>query len=457
MNHSQPHISPLWRLSNDGILVLEGEQIVDANPVARALLSTPLSDIQAHVQGEQVFISVHNTPVTTGRLVSLGDGRAGALLSPSPKQRWALVNRGAGLGALLGGIIHELNNPLTFILTNVQMAADLLAEPELDAETIQDIEESIEDIRNGADRLRNLSVWLRALVRSERSTELASAQLDEAFTLGLRLMGTSLRARAQVFPQIDSVPAVPINEGALLQVCVNILLNAAAAMDIRTAQDNRLWVRVWSADGKVFGEVADNGPGIDPAIRDRIFEPFFSTTGGPGLGLTMVQNFIVERFGGMLSVADRVGGGTRVAFSLPITATRAAAPAPASAPQRRLLLVDDDDAVRRGLRRELRRHDLKEARSVAEAIALLAQDDRFDLILCDLLMPRQPGVILYDWLRDHRPTLASRLILMTGGELVPGAEDLLTRLPTEQRAIKPVTSRDVDQRIARLEIPRTKG
>jgi CheY-like chemotaxis protein len=178
-------------------------------------------------------------------------------------------------------------------------------------------------------------------------------------------------------------------------------------------------------------EVADTGSGMLPRVRERIFEPFFSTKKageGTGLGLSVSAD-IVSGFGGSIEVASENGEGSRFFVVLPRHAEgwhgpeKAATTRPPMAlARKRVLLVDDEPQVLTALERSLRSvHDVTIAASGREAISLLERDAQFDVVLCDLTMPDVDGVAVFADIQARFPHLASRFVAVTGGAITERA------------------------------------
>jgi CheY-like chemotaxis protein len=183
-----------------------------------------------------------------------------------------------------------------------------------------------------------------------------------------------------------------------------------------------------NADGRVIIEVSDTGGGIDPENLQRIFEPFFTTKPlgvGTGLGLWISRN-LVTSIGGELHVESTVGAGSVFRISLPPaageTARVAAEPeAPRPTFRGRVLVVDDEALVGRAVRRALAEHDVVVETCARRALARLASDEPFGVILCDMMMPGMTGMELYAELAARRPRDAERVVFFTGGAFTPAA------------------------------------
>jgi CheY-like chemotaxis protein/anti-sigma regulatory factor (Ser/Thr protein kinase) len=224
-------------------------------------------------------------------------------------------------------------------------------------------------------------------------------------------------------------------EGQLVQVFVNVLVNAAQAMDGLRAEEQLIRVSSRAlSDSLVEIEVEDTGAGIPEALMQKLFDPFSTSKRrgeGSGLGLAICKR-IVQAFGGQIQVESAVGKGTTVTIELPRTsrAHSIIAPRPrlesrAEGPAYRVLIVDDEGSISRALQRVLDGHEVVVAEDGAAALARLAADSDFDVVLCDLMMPRLPGAELYARACELRPELSQRFLFMTGGAVTPSSKEFL--------------------------------
>jgi CheY-like chemotaxis protein/anti-sigma regulatory factor (Ser/Thr protein kinase) len=220
------------------------------------------------------------------------------------------------------------------------------------------------------------------------------------------------------------------NDARLGQVVLNLLVNAAQALDEKSRDNNVVTVKVEHVGGKVRVDVADNGVGIAPEIVPHIFDPFFTTKpvgAGTGLGLAVCHG-IVTALGGEISVDSTLGHGTTVRFELPIADARAPVrhEVPAEKGRRgRVLVVDDEPLLLEAVRRVLEEdHDVLTASNGHEALEMLA-NDVFDLVLCDLMMPGMTGQELFARIEAGDRGIARRVVFLTGGAVTPGAHKAL--------------------------------
>ena len=354
------------------------------------------------------------------------------------QERFLLADRVASMGTLAAGVAHEINNPLTYVVGNLTVAAKGLAglEPkEKDRVVLRDLEKAIADARAGAERVRYIVGDLRAFSRPDRG-ELTNIDLRKVLDAAINMAWSEIRHRARLIREYNDTPTVRGSETRLGQVFLNLLVNAAQAIDEGGANQNTIRVVTGTdAEGRAKVEIWDTGIGFSDDVRGRMWDPFYTTkTGeGTGLGLSICQS-VVTSLGGEI-VADRneeVGTIFRVLLP-PGTALPAARPReePASSDLEpvhgRVLVVDDEPVVATLVRRALEGHDVYIMTSGRDAIEM-CRELEFDVIVCDLLMPDVTGMDLHAQIVEIDPELADRMVFMTAGAFTPKARKFLGRV-----------------------------
>jgi len=381
--------------------------------------------------------------------------------------RLAQSDRMASVGRLAAGVAHEINNPLTYVLFNVQgLASDLpdieagigqlrtwlashlepdlasraLAEMDrqLDPTLFEDLAERASDAAIGAERIRGIVRDLRTFSRVEDDRKVP-VHLRSVIESVLRMAYNEIRYRARLVKEYDRIPAVLGTEGRLGQVFLNLVINAAQSITEGDADHNVIRVRTWQEADEICASVEDTGCGIAPQDLGSVFVPFY-TTKPPGIGLGLglpICQAIVDGAGGRIDVESQEGEGSRFVVRLPVPSAqdldqRGHTPLPAGPPaqtRRRALVVDDEESVGRMLRRALgRRFDVTVTHSGLEAKRIFAESTDYDVVLCDMLMPGMTGMELHAYLCEEHPELAARMVFMTGGAFTPAAADFLARV-----------------------------
>jgi PAS domain S-box-containing protein len=345
-------------------------------------------------------------------------------------------DRMASVGMLAAGIAHEINNPLMAVLGNLELARGELAArtpPGVDVDLLQ----SLHDAFDAAERVRATVRDVRLFSRAEEERS-CSVDVHAVLDSSLRIAGNEIRHRARLSKDYQLVPYVRGNESRLGQVFLNLIMNAAHAIAEGHTNENeiRVGTRV-DALGKVVIEIGDTGSGMTPDIGKRVFTPFFTTKPagmGTGLGLVICQR-IISTLGGEISFESQPGQGTVFRVMLPpdpSLSQPSAPPLEARPASRRgsVLLIDDDIAIGALLTRALRgEHDVLVLTDAGAALARLSAGERYDVILCDLMMPAMSGAEFFEHVERDHADVASSVIFVTGGALTPAARALLARVP----------------------------
>jgi two-component system, NtrC family, sensor kinase len=236
------------------------------------------------------------------------------------------AERLAGMGELVAGVAHEINNPVAYVLGNIGYAhEELTAHEHAGLTGLHDVRDALHEARDGALRIRDLVRDLMGLARAD-ADGLALVDLEEAVRWALRVSASALRVCTEVHTQVQPRLYVTGSVGRLSQVFINLLVNAAQAMEPLPPPRRTLIVRGGAQGGEAVVEVADTGPGIPRENLERIFEPFFTTKApgrGTGLGLSIARD-LVRKQGGSLSVASEPDAGTRFTVRLPLASAQPA-------------------------------------------------------------------------------------------------------------------------------------
>ncbi len=363
------------------------------------------------------------------------------------------AERLTALGRLSASVGHEINNPLSYVVGNLEYAVSMLDPERVPGQVL----DALNDARGGAARIGRIVRELRVFGRGTPAPQRELTNPCDSLESALKLAGNELRCRARLSRVLEAVPPVLADPTQLTQVFVNVLLNAAQSIpETQSAGSSVITVRSrCTSDGLVAIEVVDPGSGISESDQRRLFEPFFTTKRqdqGTGLGL-FVSLGIIRSFGGNIDIDSRLGEGTTVRILLPpapsdAQSKRASSRPPASARERRLLVVDDDVLVARSIVRLLSGHRVEVATSGREALSrLLDASSRFDLVFCDLMMPDMTGMDLFETIERSRPTLARRFVFISGGGVTDGCRKFIESHPTRVVS-KPIDRRALDRVLA---------
>jgi PAS domain S-box-containing protein len=351
--------------------------------------------------------------------------------------RMAVADRMVSVGTLAAGVAHEINNPLAYVIGNLELLSREL--PAVLGGTsrfpAQELHAIVADARDGAVRVAAIVRELRALSRTDESSK-GAIDLEPVLVSCLKMVGTEVRHRARVFTSFQpDLPPVEANASRLGQVFLNLLVNAAHAIPEGRGEAAMIRVRAYADAGTVVVEIADTGVGIPPHVIGRIFDPFFTTKPigqGTGLGLA-ISHEIVRSLGGSIDVESTPGTGSTFRVVLPAAPRKPAAPErapaqPVSSTRARVLVIDDEPAVGRSIQALLAPElEVTHVTRGREAIAKITAGERYDAVLCDLMMPEMSGIELFLALQRCQPALARRVVFLTGGAFTDQARDFLAQ------------------------------
>ena len=392
------------------------------------------------------------------------------VLFESERQRMSVrleqAERLASLGRIAAGVGHEINNPLMFSLLNLQQALAQLrtmylregsgggeggmgngnGTPSLRV-TLPSVLEMLGDCEIGLERIRQTVGNLQRLSRRGLSA-LGTIDVRAVMEESISMAWNQIRHRARLVRSFTTVePMVWGNASALGQVFLNVLVNGAQSIPEGQAERQEIFVSIEVTNGEVVVEVRDTGSGIPADVLPHVFDPFFTTKSvglGTGLGLSISRQ-TVNDFGGRIELTSRTAPSTAVdgAASAPGTSCRIVLPlaAPVIGPSPvepaargpsmkragRLLVIDDEESIGRVIGRAFAdRHEVTVVQRARDAFARFEAGERFDLVLCDLLMPYVSGPDVYATVVERWPDIVPTLVFMTGGAFTATAADFLS-------------------------------
>jgi signal transduction histidine kinase len=368
--------------------------------------------------------------------------------------------RFAAAGELLGGVAHEVNNPLMAIASHAELR---LADATLPAEQRNEMQSILRQAQRAAKLLRGLLRFVRAGEKRAAAVNMNDVVRSAIDLVSYRFTIEEISIEGRLDPEL---PTIVGDANRLEQVIVNLLSNALDALR-SVKPPRRLAVDSFMDEtgARVCVTVTDNGPGVAAEIAQRLFRPFASTKGhrGTGLGLYISRQLVREAEGELELVKHKEpGGGARFMVWLP-SAREAIPTAPAAVPQMpaapsapsmslagiRVLLVDDEELVRRPMARFLTKRgaEIKEAGDGQAALERLREGFEPHVILADLRMPRMDGAEFYVRLQEERPALAERILFLSG-DITHLAGRGLAEVPRDRVLVKPLELAELEQRIS---------
>jgi len=368
----------------------------------------------------------------------------------------------ATVGQLATGLAHAINNPSAYVVANLNELGVCLSEvhalldlalkearahgnPEV-AEELDDLEraamypgglvemkEMVEECLDGMRRITGIVNSLQGF--RDDSEAPRPVDVPRAIETAMKLAENEGRGRGKIETDLATCPRVMASPARLSQVFFDLISNAIQSFDPQEPGEHRVAISCATAGEEVQVRVEDNGRGIPAALLPRIWDPFFTIQeghGALGLGLSICRD-IVHRYGGELEIESEEGVGTTVRVRLPVPPElvqeeRVAAPGDDPILGATILLVDDEPAILRSIRRVLRQaKDVRTASSGREALAILEEGPVPDLILCDLSMDDISGAELHHRLCEHYPEAAKRLWFLSGGAITAHVRDFAER------------------------------
>jgi PAS domain S-box-containing protein len=368
-------------------------------------------------------------------------------------------DRMASVGTLAAGVAHEINNPLASVTANLSLVSQQLESLTQLYPIPSDVLDAIQDSREGAERVRLIVRDLKIFSRGEEAKH-GPINVEQVLESTLRMAWNEVRHRAQLTRIYGKVPPVAGNEARLGQVFLNLVINAAQAIPEGNYALNevRVETQLDAANRAVVVSISDTGTGIPVEVQGRLFTPFVTTKPvgvGTGLGLSICQR-IISSLGGHITFESTPGRGTTFRVSLPMAERSPpppeAQPENAAKPTRRgaVLVIDDEVMIGQFVTRLLStEHDVRVVDCAEDALGLFRAGQRFDVVLCDLMMPQVTGMDLYAVLCELDRQQAERIVFMTGGAFTPSARAFLNSVPNP-RLEKPFEVQELRALVNRL-------
>lgn len=429
----------------------EQAQVGSAIDAARARADGAVTELRLAFSrfGERVYeVSIHTQQPPSGTVLVFTFKEV--MTAHGVRAALEHTDRLASLGTLAAGVAHEVNNPLAYVVSNlgysieqiIRLRSQLATAPLPEqvrgefGENLTRICEALEEAGEGTDRVARIVQGLKSFSRSEGESR-GPVNLQEVLNSAVNMAENEIRYRAQLERSFGDTPLVFGNEARLVQVFVNLLVNAAQAIPEGSPYSHRIRVSTSvAANGSVLAEVSDTGVGIPHEMVDRIFDPFFTTKPigvGTGLGLSICHG-LVHGLGGNISVVSEERRGTTFRVELlpaePAEVRGTTISDRPSASRGELLIIDDEPLVLRAFRRTLAaQHNILTVNDAAKALDMIEQGQAFDLIFCDLMMPGMTGMDFHALLSQADPELAERVVFLTGGAFTSSAREYLNSVP----------------------------
>lgn len=365
--------------------------------------------------------------------------------------RMMQMDRMVAIGTLAAGVAHEINNPLTFVVGNLELIEDDLKQleslrtssaDEKQAAIFSELAQLVSEASDGSERIRRTVQDLSALAHDHQASDPEVVKLADVVKAAIRLSSTQTKHRAKLNTEIATGLYFRGHASKITQVVINLLVNAAQSIPLGHVSENHIDLRAFTKEQMLCLQIQDTGTGIAPEVLNTIFDPFVTTKQvgeGTGLGLAISRQIVTDH-GGHIEVESQPDEGSCFSIFLPLaqapgsaqkeqkTASFEKDPEKSSADKLKVLIIDDEDSVRQTLSRMLKNHaQVDSAASVAEALTMLKHNANYDLLICDLIMPQQTGMDMYQHLLDKWPQLIARLVFISGGTFSDEARDFIEK------------------------------
>jgi len=330
------------------------------------------------------------------------------------------------LGTIATGIIHEINNPMTWILSNLDYFKNklkILKVNDIEQENIiQKLDQMTDESIEGAERIRNIVKDLKGFVRVDKNAyELVN--VEEIINSAINMSKPQFKNDAKVELHFSpDLPLLFLDKSKLQQVFLNLIINAIQAMTNNKRQRDKIDITTRLFGDDVIIDIQDVGKGISPDVMSKIFDPFFTTKPiglGTGLGLS-ICNDIISGFGGEIKVKSVLGEGTTFSVYLPAhllvnSPTQMPSEISKELTRKKILVVDDEPSILAVINRILSNHEVTQCDGRAALDHLVKKGAYYEVIISDLNMPDVSGIDLYRYAAKYLPGLEKKIIFITGG------------------------------------------
>jgi PAS domain S-box-containing protein len=361
------------------------------------------------------------------------------------------------ISLLAAGIAHEINNPLQYVFANIGLAQERLEQLRTGNASpwTRELSALLNDAMHGSKQVARIVGDLKAFMNNDPGAAPKPLDLIEVLKTTISMSRAEVRQRARLGESLGPLPKVMADYAEMIQVFVNLLTNAAHAVEPMGLERARIRISCCTdAHGWAIVEIEDNGPGVPKQDQHRIFEPFYTTKPlgiGSGLGLHISRS-IVERRGGRIKV-NSTPGLTIFQVRMP--------PAPGQAPEEveqdsdlpKVLIVDDDARVARTVSRMLESTYQCVVETEPKVALVRVLTEHFDLVICDVMMPGMTGWELIQAASEQKPKLRDITLLMSGADPEKHRPLNAPLLPCLEKPFGPAELREHAQRLSRTAQP----
>lgn len=455
------------------LLVDGGGRVLSANSLGRQLLSVAATAEKVsafcRATAAQLADGAERTLTVDGKVLAARAHRHASGVRVTVRERTAESARElatveqerlGSVGALAAAVGYEISNPSAAVMHNLRALGDsvailagIAADPSSVAplplvvdEFVGEANVILSECGIGMERIHNLVRDLRSLMEAEQGTT-PQADVNAALESSLSMVQAELRHRSVVHRDLRATRLARCTPARLGHVLISLLSSSAQTLDHRHYRKNKVQVSTHDEPGAVVIEIHDNGRGLPVEATSggvgQLLDPK-ARGGGPGLGLSVADG-IVRAAGGAITVESSSGQGTTFRVRLPTTRVSRASqpririPSTAPSPRRpRVLVVDDEVLLLKAYRRMMgKTMDVEMAEGAEQALARIEEGREFDVVLCDLSMPKMSGIEFHRVVQTRWPKLADRFVFATGGAMTQASKQFLdhTSLPWIEKPV----------------------
>jgi two-component system cell cycle sensor histidine kinase/response regulator CckA len=377
------------------------------------------------------------------------------------REQTLLSDKLSTVGTLAAGIIHEINNPMTFLLANLEYINKqiqvVMHDKKKQQDFLQKLNEIIEESIQGVQSVNTIIKDLKGFARVDYK-HFVPANVHEAISVAIHMAHSQYKNKAKLETDFAvDMPLLMLDVNKLEQVILNLIVNAAQAMDNSNYCNNLICIKTTKEINAIRIDISDTGIGISSDILPRIFEPFFTTKPvgvGTGLGLSICYD-IVKNMGGEIKVDSVPQKGTVFSIYLPMQLTVSpGAESPKLEPvietPKNILVVNDSPALLIIIKRILEKHhQVTTCDSRAALELLVSPKKKFDAIITDLNMPDISGIDIYKYVSKNIPELENRIIFITSGAYTAMMKEFISSI-NNPLLEKPFTTNQLQQALSNI-------
>lgn len=369
------------------------------------IISVEFSAVSIDLENETLCLSIVNDVTERNRL----------------RSQMLLNDKLTMVGTMAASIIHEINNPTTWVLSNLSFLKNKINELKLvddphQAALLSQFNETIQDSLLGTEKIKDIVKELKEFARADDPQVKTLTDIHEALNSAINMASPHLKNVAIVEKiYAKNIPKLLLSKTKLQQVFLNLVVNAVQSFD-NNISENIIQIETKKLNNTIQIEVRDTGKGMPPEVCASIFEPFYTTKPpgiGTGLGLSICYD-IIHRNGGEISVESTPKKGTKFTINLPLTKQKKSSALNMNGHSKRILVISDNREILQQTKHILGNNcEITAILGGRNALTSLKEKTfPFDILICDLIMPDVSGSDLYRYIAKNYPENEKRIIFI---------------------------------------------